>query len=120
MSEKIKNHPLDKGNLKEKTLQMLVEEGLVIPPSGFKIENDRFVEMSDAEKYKANLISKEYYAKRQRNIRDKYLAATDKYMIVDFPIDKNTKEKIMEYRQFLRDITKDENFPDVEIPVFTF
>lgn len=110
----------DKGNLKEKTLQMLVDEGLTVIPNGYKIEDDRFIEMSDAEKYKANLMSKAYYSKKQRDKRDKYLAATDKYMIVDFPVDENTKEKIMEYRQTLRDITKDENFPDVEIPFFDF
>lgn len=47
---------------------------------------------------------------RVREIRDNLLEQTDKYMIVDFPISDEDREAIKQYRQYLRDYTKSENW----------
>ena len=44
--------------------------------------------------------------------RDRLLTATDKYMTTDYPISREKKKQIKEYRQALRDITKQNGFPD--------
>lgn len=46
-----------------------------------------------------------------RKERDSLLYATDKYIIEDYPISEEDKEKIIEYRQKLRDIPEQEGFP---------
>ena len=53
-----------------------------------------------------------------RERRNQLLQETDIYMLVDYPIDSETKEKIKTYRQKLRDITELKNFPFIssEIP----
>lgn len=45
-----------------------------------------------------------------RSIRNGYLADTDKYMLIDFPINEETKQKYIEYRQYLRDYTNHFNW----------
>lgn len=46
-----------------------------------------------------------------RSIRNYLLNDTDKYVSVpDFPIDENTRNQYIEYRQYLRDYTKNENW----------
>ena len=50
--------------------------------------------------------------------RDKLLFATDKYMLVDFPIAEDERELYRQYRQYLRDIPEAEGFPDVSILTF--
>lgn len=45
---------------------------------------------------------------RVRAVRNQYLADTDKYMIVDFPITEEEKDEYKEYRQYLRDYTKED------------
>lgn len=52
-----------------------------------------------------------------REKRNELLQETDIYMLVDYPIDNETKEKIKTYRQKLRDITKLENFPFISCEV---
>lgn len=48
---------------------------------------------------------------RIRSIRNYLLNDTDKYVSVpDFPIDENTRNQYIEYRQYLRDYTKNENW----------
>lgn len=53
---------------------------------------------------------------RVREIRDNALEQTDKYMIADFPISDEDRETMKQYRQYLRDYTKQnnwwENVPD--------
>lgn len=44
--------------------------------------------------------------------RDNLLSTTDKYMATDYPISKDKKKKIKEYRQALRDITNQDGFPE--------
>ena len=47
-----------------------------------------------------------------RSSRDKLLADTDKYFSVsDYPITEESKQALREYRQSLRDITEQEDFP---------
>ena len=45
-----------------------------------------------------------------RSVRDSYLVATDKYMIVDFPISAETKAQYRAYRQYLRDYPTTNNW----------
>ena len=40
-----------------------------------------------------------------RNIRNLYLKNTDKYMLIDFPITEEERQKYIQYRQYLRDYT---------------
>lgn len=46
-----------------------------------------------------------------RSIRDKILRETDKYLLVDYPVTAEYKQKIIDYRQSLRDISKQRGFP---------
>lgn len=47
---------------------------------------------------------------RVREIRDNALEQTDKYMVVDFPISDEDRETIKQYRQYLRDYTKQKDW----------
>lgn len=47
---------------------------------------------------------------RVREIRDNALEQTDKYMIVDFPISDEDRETMKQYRQYLRDYTKQKDW----------
>lgn len=47
-----------------------------------------------------------------RSKRNALLAETDYLLMPDYPISKEYSEKVKEYRQQLRDITKQENFPE--------
>ena len=45
-----------------------------------------------------------------RAVRNQYLADTDKYMIVDFPISDEEREEYKAYRTYLRDFTEMEEW----------
>lgn len=60
----------------------------------------------------------EELSKEKRIERDLLLAGTDKYMLADFPIIEEERNLYKEYRQYLRNITKDSNFPNIEIKTF--
>lgn len=47
---------------------------------------------------------------RVREIRDNALEQTDKYMIVDFPISDEDRETMKQYRQYLREYTKQKDW----------
>lgn len=47
-----------------------------------------------------------------RSQRDKLLEATDKYVLEDYPISAEHKLEVKAYRQALRDITNQAEFPD--------
>lgn len=47
---------------------------------------------------------------RVREIRNNALQQTDKYMIVDFPISDEDRETMKQYRQYLRDYTKQKDW----------
>lgn len=46
-----------------------------------------------------------------RNIRNAILQETDKYLMSDYPITTEWRQKIIKYRQSLRDIPNQEGFP---------
>lgn len=50
-------------------------------------------------------------ADRVRCERNCRLSETDKYMTMDYPISDEKRQKIREYRQSLRDLTKHSGFP---------
>ncbi len=54
----------------------------------------------------------EVMAKRVRAERNAKLAKTDYLMMPDYPLDSETKAKVEEYRQALRDISKQEGWPN--------
>lgn len=56
--------------------------------------------------------------KEIRRHRDSLLVQTDKYMITDYPISEEKREKYKQYRQYLRDITLSLEFPNLEILTF--
>lgn len=82
-----------------------VENGQLVPASAEVLEARRKAENSR----KAETIRAE---------RDRRLAATDKYLIPDFPISEKEREQYRAYRQYLRDLPETDGFPDV--PIMTF
>ena len=83
-------------------------------------------EMEVEQGYDGILYAKGYAPKKPQELsaeekrieRNKLLDATDKYMIPDYPLSKEEKAKYKKYRKYLRDITKDEAFPNIEIKTF--
>lgn len=61
---------------------------------------------------------KEEKSNQLRSQRDQLLSFSDKYMIEDFAITEEYKEKIKAYRQELRDLPESEDWPEVEFPKF--
>lgn len=57
----------------------------------------------------------EVLAEEKRNARDRLLQDSDIRMLPDFPISAEEKELWLLYRQYLRDITKDPAFPNVDV-----
>ena len=58
-------------------------------------------------------------AAKIRSKRNSLLAETDYFLMPDYPISQEYLEKVKEYRQELRDITKQDEFPnDVTFPEF--
>ena len=81
-----------------------------------KIVDGQLVEKTIREMWLDGSISTEQFTEYKRRERDSALTSTDKYMLVDFPVDDEYRQQIREYRQSLRDITKSTEWPDVEIP----
>lgn len=74
-----------------------------------KITPDPFVEPVQSEEDLARCI---------RNKRNTILSNTDYLVNSDYPISKADKTRVKEYRQLLRDITKQQDFPNnVEWPI---
>ena len=57
-------------------------------------------------------------AQEKRAERDNLLAQTDKYMLSDFPITDEEREQYKAYRQYLRDVPAQPDFPSVELLSF--
>ena len=53
-------------------------------------------------------VCEEYDA---RTIRNAILNETDKYIMSDYPVTDEYRQKIVEYRRFLRDIPNQKGFP---------
>lgn len=73
--------------------------------------------------YSPSLVSwilKQYYtdeikAADIRRVRDNALIQTDRFMLEDYPISSEAKQKYKEYRQYLREIPEQSDFPNLEI-----
>tara|TARA_B100001250_G_scaffold353188_1_gene326369 strand:- start:534 stop:839 length:306 start_codon:yes stop_codon:yes gene_type:complete len=48
--------------------------------------------------------------------RKKILEKTDKYVLIDYPISEEEKQEVIVFRQKIRDLSKQEDYPDVLIP----
>lgn len=65
----------------------------------------------EPEEYEEPEIDLEAAAADVRSKRNKLLAASDKFMLSDFPILRDELNLIIDYRQSLRDISKQDGFP---------
>lgn len=92
-----------------------IEAGLEKLQENQIIENGEIRELTNSEMFKKGLLSEENFASIKRNERDFLLTKTDKYLLPDFPISDGKLNKVKAYRQYLRDLPQNENFPDVEI-----
>lgn len=79
----------------------------------FEEREDKIVEEAVFHEYTV-----EEKAERLRQRRDNGLTVTDKYMIADYPISDSMREKYRQYRQYLRDLPDDANFPNVSLKSF--
>lgn len=70
------------------------------------------------EEYKEPEKTTEELAQEKRTERDNLLAQTDKYMLPDFPITDEKREQYKAYRQYLRDVPAQPDFPSVELLSF--
>lgn len=62
--------------------------------------------------------TEEEKAEKKRAERNRLLDATDKYMISDFPITDEEREKYKAYRAYLRDLPASDLFPNVDVLTF--
>lgn len=106
----------DGTGLVEMTDDEKVLAGLKPVPLGHRIEGGRLVEKTLREKWRDGDITTEDYERVKRAERDALLSSTDKFMISDFPVDEEHRERMRLYRQQLRDLTKDAAWPDVDMP----
>lgn len=60
----------------------------------------------------------EVLAEEKRADRDRLLNDSDKRMLPDFPISAEEKEQWLLYREYLRNITDDPKFPNVDVLSF--
>ncbi len=60
----------------------------------------------------------EVLAQEKRAERDNFLAETDKYMLPDFPITDEKREQYKAYRQYLRDLPENPEFPNMDVLSF--
>lgn len=70
------------------------------------------------EEYKEPEKTREELAQEKRAERDNLLAQTDKYMLPDFPITEEKLAQYKAYRQYLRDVPEQPEFPSVELLSF--
>ena len=47
----------------------------------------------------------------------KILNITDKYVLIDYPISEEEKQEVIVFRQKIRDLSKQKNYPDILIPI---
>ena len=70
------------------------------------------------EEYKEPEKTTDVLAQEKRAERDNLLAQTDKYMLPDFPITDEEREQYKAYRQYLRDLPEQAEFPNITIKKF--
>lgn len=108
--------------LADEDLQRL-EDTLKFMPQYDKRNIEEVLEASIVKAYDGNLYLSGYepqepeeeMAERKRADRDRLLQDSDIRMLPDFPISAEEKELWLLYRQYLRDITKDPAFPNVDV-----
>lgn len=111
--------------LADEDLQRL-EDTLKFMPQYDKRNIEEVSEASIVKAYDGNLYLSGYepqepeeeMAERKRADRDRLLQNSDIRMLPDFPISAEEKELWLLYRQYLRDITKDPEFPNVDVLSF--
>lgn len=69
------------------------------------------IDSGEIEIQPCDIVPLEVKANEIREERNGLLAETDKYMTLDYPISEEDRTLVREYRQALRDITKQEEFP---------
>lgn len=112
--------------LADENLQRL-EDTLKFMPQYDKRNIEEVLEASIVNAYDGNLYlsgyepqeTEEEMAERKRADRDRLLQDSDIRMLPDFPISAEEKELWLLYRQYLRDITKDPAFPNVDVLNFS-
>ena len=70
----------------------------------------KFIEIQECPQWKLD-IEQDMLCSDIRSQRNESLSETDKYMAIDYPISEEDRTLVREYRQALRDITKQEEFP---------
>lgn len=108
--------------LADEDLQRL-EDTLKFKPQYDKTNIEEVLEASIVKAYDGNLYLSGYepkepeeeMAERKRADRDRLLQDSDIRMLPDFPISAEEKELWLLYRQYLRDITKEPAFPNVDV-----
>ena len=108
--------------LADEDLQRL-EDTLKFMPQYDKRNIEEVLEASIVKAYDGNLYlsgyapakPEEVLAEEKRADRDRLLQDSDIRMLPDFPISAEEKELWLLYRQYLRDITKDPAFPNVDV-----
>lgn len=108
--------------LADEDLQRL-EDTLKFMPQYDKTNIEDVLEASIVKAYDGNLYLSGYepkepeeeMAQRKRADRDRLLQDSDKRMLPDFPILSEEKELWLLYREYLRDITKDRAFPNIDV-----
>lgn len=53
-----------------------------------------------------------------RSVRNSYLKETDIFMLNDYPVNDEQREKYKSYRAYLRAIPESPDFPDIEVKTF--
>lgn len=108
--------------LADEDLQRL-EDTLKFMPQYDKRNIEEVLEASIVKAYDGNLYLSGYepkepeeeMAERKRADRDRLLQDSDKRMLPDFPISAEEKEQWLLYREYLRNITDDPKFPNVDV-----
>lgn len=111
--------------LADEDLQRL-EETLKFMPKYDKTNIEEVSEASIVKAYDGNLYlsgnepkePEEEMAERKRADRNRLLDDSDKRMLPDFPISAEEKELWLLYREYLRNITDDPKFPNVDVLSF--
>lgn len=99
--------------------KMIPEEELIFDENKQKyIQNFKVIALTGDELVNAQERKVQDYSDNVRNQRDMLLSSTDVYMLVDYPLTEEQKEEVKAYRQDLRNLPSQKDFPwiDKEIP----
>lgn len=98
-----------------------VEEKYTVRENGELVEKTRSVTKT-CRQFKIQAVpapTEEEKAERKRAERNEFLDMTDKYMISDFPITDEEREKYKAYRTYLRDLPASDLFPNIDVLTFS-